>query len=78
MDGQANRAWGMDDGVGHQLADQQDRQLDDRRLHRVVGQNVACEDTSFTNARGPTPELDRPAIDSRVPRARLSYSGIPR
>ena len=60
------------------LADQQDRQLDDRRLYRVLGQNVAREDTSFTNARGPTPELDRPG--HRFPRTQSAAQllGIPR
>ena len=60
MDAEANHASGMDDGVGHELADQQLRQLDDRPLHTVVGQNVACEDASLANARGRAEELDCP------------------
>jgi hypothetical protein len=71
MDGHANRPWGMDNGIGHELADQQQRHLDDRRLHPVVGQNVAYEDASFTNAGGPAQELDRTGHRFRVPRARL-------
>jgi hypothetical protein len=60
MDGQANHASGMDGGVGHELADQQLRQLDDGSLHTVVGENVACEGASLANARGLAEKLDCP------------------
>jgi hypothetical protein len=60
MDGHADAPSGMDDGVGHELADQQHRHLGDRRLDPAVGQNVAGEDASFMNAGGPAHELDRP------------------
>ena len=75
---QANRASGMDDGAGHELADQKDRQLDDRRLHPVVGRTSPATTRALRTLAGLPRSSTARAIDSPVRRGRLSYSGIPR
>jgi len=77
MDGQANRAWGIGDGVGHELADQQDRQLDDRRLTPLSARASPVKTRALRTLADLPRSSTALAIASRVPRARLSYSGIP-
>jgi hypothetical protein len=60
VDRHAHAASGMNNGVGDELTDEENRQLDDRRFDTAVAQDASREDPSATDARWLASQLDSP------------------